>query len=320
MSKSNPSILHQVNQVLDPMVLNKEQVDAYKTEHQVESVKKALRPHGDPTAGLPVILSVRTKACYLQTCTTFFNRAWKLTGKKLLRDLMTPEVIRLTLDTHYIDLMPATNRTVLSALSKVYQGCKLKGWVKGRSPITKELRKHVRDYRDDGDVRKSRFGYQPQDALDIVDQLWATGSKFALPAEIALRCGLRLSEIAGLKSKDIDPEAKIMHIVGKGGRKRTLSIPVDLLEKLNLSEQYLFEPKVSWKSSFYRAVRNMARKLGIKVSGVHRLRANCAQNDHQEWMEKDGLKDRAARMAVSQKLGHNRIDVVGSYVPVIGQG
>lgn len=317
MSKSNPSIRHQVNQVLEPMVLNEAQIEAYKAEHQVESVKKALRPNGDPTAGLPVILSVRTKACYLQTCTTFFNRAWKLTGKKLLRDLMTPEVIRLTLDTHYIDLMPATNRTVLSALSKVYQGCKLKGWVKGRSPLTKELRKHVRDYRDDGDVRKSRFGYQPQDALDIVDQLWATGSKFALPAEIALRCGLRLAEIAGLKGEQIDPEAKIMHIKGKGGRKRTLSIPDDLLEKLNLSEQYLFAPKVSWKSSFYRAVRNMARKLGIKVSGVHRLRANCAQNDHQDWMDKDGLTDRAARMAVSQKLGHNRIDVVGSYVAKI---
>jgi len=314
MSKSNPSILHQVNQVLDPMVLNKEQVEAYKAEHQVESVKKALRPHGDPTAGLPVILSVRTKACYLQTCTTFFNRAWKLTGKKLLRDLMTPEVIRLTLDTHYIDLMPSTNRTVLSAISKVYQGCKLKGWVKGRSPITKELRKHVREYRDDGDVRKPRFGYQPQDALDIIDQLWANGSKFALPAEIALRCGLRLSEIAGLQSEQIDPEAKIMHIVGKGGRKRTLSIPEDLLEKLNLSEQYLFYPKVSWKSSFYRAVRDMARKLGITVSGIHRLRANCAQNDHQGLVD-TGLSDRAARMAVSQKLGHNRIDVVGSYVP-----
>ena len=52
MSKSNPSIRHQVNQVLDPMLLNKEQVEAYKAEHQVESVKKALRPHGDPTAGL----------------------------------------------------------------------------------------------------------------------------------------------------------------------------------------------------------------------------------------------------------------------------
>ena len=119
MSKSRnsaPSIRHQVNRVLEGLVWDKEKIDAYKAEHQVDSVKKALRPGGDPTAGLPVILSVRTKACYLQTGTTFFNRARELTGKKLLKDLITPEVIRLTLDTHYIDLMPATNRTVLAAL------------------------------------------------------------------------------------------------------------------------------------------------------------------------------------------------------------
>jgi hypothetical protein len=36
---------------------------------------------------------------------------------------------------------------------------------------------------------------------------------------------------------------------------------------------------------------------------------------HQEWMEKGDLGGRAARMAVSQKLGHNRINVVGSYIP-----
>lgn len=312
---SNPSIRHQINRVLEPMLWSKEQIDAYKAEHSVDSVKKALRPNGDPTAGLPVILSVRTKACYLQTCTTFFNRAWKLTGKKLLKDLMTTEIIQLTLDTYYIDLMPATNRTVLSALGKVYLGCKQKKWIKGQSPVTPKLRKHVRNYRDDGDVRKPRFGYQPVDALELVDQLWETGSKFALPSEIALRCGLRLAEIAGLKSEHIDADAKVMHITGKGGRHRTLSIPVDLLEKLNLSQQYLFSPTASWKSSFYQAVRRMARKLGIAVSGVHRLRANCAQNDHKDWMETDGLADRAARLKVSQKLGHNRIDVVGSYIP-----
>ena len=90
---SNPSIRHQVNLALEELVWEKEEIDAYKSEHQVPSVKKALRPNGDPTAGLPAILSVRTKACYLQTCTTFFKRAWELTGKKKLRDLMNTEVI-----------------------------------------------------------------------------------------------------------------------------------------------------------------------------------------------------------------------------------
>jgi len=311
---SNPSIRHQVNLALETLVWDKEKIDAYKTEHQVPSVKKALRPQGDPTAGLPAILSVRTKACYLQTCTTFFKRARELTGKKKLQELMTADVILLTLDTYYIDLMPATLRTVLAAIGKVFLGCKQKGWVKGRSPVTQRLRKHVRDYRDDGDVRAPRFGYQLEDAPLIIDHLWEIGSKYALPAEVVLRCGLRLSEVAGLKGEDIDQENLVMHIKGKGGRHRTISIPADLAEQLDASQQYVFKPSASWKSSFYQAVRRAARFLGIKISGIHRLRSNYAQNEHQGLIE-DGLTDRMARMKVSQKLGHNRIEVVGSYVP-----
>jgi hypothetical protein len=101
----------------------------------------------------------------------------------------------------------------------------------------------------------------------------------------------------------------------QGGKIRFAELPAGLAEQLNTSKELLFTPSQSWKSAFCQAVRNAARDLGIKVSGLHRLRSNCAQNDHQEWMEKDGQGDRAARMAVSQKLGHNRIDVVGSYIP-----
>ena len=63
----------------------------------------------------------------------------------------------------------------------------------------------------------------------------------------------------------------------------------------------------------------MARKLGITVSGIHRLRANFAQNEHKTGLE-HGQTDRDARLQVSQKLGHNRIDVVGSYIPLHGAG
>jgi integrase len=148
----------------------------------------------------------------------------------------------------------------------------------------------------------------------IIDRLREVGSKYALPAEVVLRCGLRLSEVAGLKGEDIDLENLVMHIKGKGGRHRTISIPADLAEQLDASQQYVFKPSASWKSSFYQAVRRAARKLGIKINGVHRLRSNFAQNEHKNLIA-EGLTDRLARMQVSQKLGHNRIEVVGSYIP-----
>ena len=87
-----------------------------------------------------------------------------------------------------------------------------------------------------------------------------------------------------------------------------------LVDKLNLSQEYLFRPAESWKHSFDRAVRRAARFLGITISGIHRLRSNCFQNKYVEF-RKQGLTDAEARDAISKIAGHNRRDVVANYVP-----
>jgi hypothetical protein len=97
---STPSIHNQFNHVLSLLFWDKEQIEAYKAEHGVESVKKALRPGGNPTAQLPLILSLRTKAAYLQTGVTFFERAKRLSGKSKLGELATKEIILRTLDSY----------------------------------------------------------------------------------------------------------------------------------------------------------------------------------------------------------------------------
>jgi integrase len=147
--------------------------------------------------------------------------------------------------------MPNTHKTVLAMLGQVYQGCQRAGWVKGPSPVTDELRQHVYDYREDGDVNEPRFGYQPEDAERIVAALQEKGSVFALPALIALRCGLRLHEIAGLKGQDVDLARLNLHIKGKNGKERDVTIPTALVTQLNLSRQYLFTPNEAWKQAFY---------------------------------------------------------------------
>lgn len=119
-------------------------------------------------------------------------------------------------------------RTVLAAIGKVHQGCVQVGWTQAPSPITDELRDHVKTYRDDGDVRQPRFGYLPEDAERILAYLKEHGSKFALPAEIVLRCGLRISEIAGLQGRHVDLENRMLHVVGKGGKKRDVDLPAGL--------------------------------------------------------------------------------------------
>jgi hypothetical protein len=166
----SPSIENQVAHALDILCWDKEQIDAYKAEHDVRSVKKALRPGGDPTQGLPAILSRRTRDCYLETATPFFDRARKLTGKKLLGELLTEDIVCCTLDAEYRDHMPSTLDTVLAAVGKVYIGCGRLGWTRSPSPVTPALRAHVKAYRDDGDVHQPRYGYAEGDALKILEK------------------------------------------------------------------------------------------------------------------------------------------------------
>jgi integrase len=210
--------------------------------------------------------------------------------------------------------MPSTLDTVLAAIGKVHMGCERLGWTRSPSPVTDALRTHVKAYRDDGDVHLPRYGYAEGDALRILELLKEKGSSFALPAELALGCGLRISEIAGLKGKDVDKEHNLLHIVGKGGKHRDVPLPAEIAEQLDPSQQWIFRATQSWKQAFYKAVRTAARELGIQVQGIHRFRSNYAQNVFDK-LKDDGKSDRDARREVSRRLGHNRVEVTNSYIP-----
>jgi len=80
-----------------------------------------------------------------------------------------------------------------------------------------ELREHVKAYRDD-DVDQPCFGYEEEDAEKIMELLKEKGSSFAPVAELALVCGLRISELANLKGKDVDKAHGLLHMVGMGGK------------------------------------------------------------------------------------------------------
>jgi len=308
------SISNQVNHALAKVTWEKEQIEKYQAEQGVISVKKSLRPGGDPTQPLPVILGINTRRTYFQTATLFFKRAEDITDEGLLARLLDPEIIMTTFEEHYADAAPGTVNKLLAAIEKVHLGCTKLGWIKNSNPITPEFREWVKSFRDDSDVRSPRFGYRPEDAVKVVKYLQNNHSAYALPAELALHCGLREDEIAGLEGENIDVEHKVLHITGKGGRYRQVPIPEDLISRLNRSKQYLFTPSASWRAGFRRIVREATNALGIEISGVHRLRANYAQNKYVDFLAQ-GMDDHEARGRISELLGHARIDVTYKYVP-----
>jgi len=276
----------------------------------------AMRPRGNPTGQRKRITGIRTRNGYYEACTRFFNQARDLTGHKLLRDLLNPDVIQLTMDTYESDKAPKTNATLMSAINKLYLACLKVGYMQGQPedlPITPELRAHIKSYNVYGVPHKPRFGYQPEDAGLIVAWLQAQESPFALAAEVVHQSGLRLSEVAGLRSDQIDP-AGVLNIKGKGGRPRSVRIDRELAEKLKTSELYIFTPTRKWKRKFWQEVRKATRALNIETSGIHRLRANFAQELFDNLMAA-GASEQSARQALSEALGHNRPGVSGSYVP-----
>ncbi len=60
-----------------------------------------MRPGGDPTKPLPVILGVGTRKSYYDAAGLFFTRAKTLTGQKLLTKLLDTRIIQQTFDKFY---------------------------------------------------------------------------------------------------------------------------------------------------------------------------------------------------------------------------
>jgi hypothetical protein len=150
------SIAHQVFRCLSILKLSKEEIDQMKAELGVNSLKKALRPNGDPTKPLPKILGNGTYVTYFRECRFFFRLAKELTSEPLLRNLLTHDVIMLTFENHYLGLADGSISKLQPAIKKVFEGASQLGWVHGPCPIKNELR----DARPDH-VRKHRDGYLP---------------------------------------------------------------------------------------------------------------------------------------------------------------
>jgi len=93
-----------------------------------------------------------------------------------------------------------------------------------------------------------------------------------------------------------------------------VGLPGEIGRQLDPNLPWIFRSTQSWKQAFYQTVRKAARELGVKISGVHRLRANYAQKVDKDLM-KNGKSDWQARREVSHRLGHNRVEVTNSYIP-----
>jgi integrase len=308
-SMSTSSIAHQVSRCLDILFLTKEEIEAMKQEQGVASLKRALRPGGDPTKPIPYILSYRTYRTYFAYARLFFRRAQADTGERLLSNLLNHDVILAVYQKYYAELAPGTVSATQCAIKKIFSGAELLGWVSGPCPIENDFRDLMEIH-----YRPPRYGYHPRDAQRIIDLLVENKSRCALAAKLSLYCGLRAHENAGLMGEHVDCDRQILTITGKGGLKREVPFPKKLLPELTRKSGYFFTPSISWRRYFWGEVSKAAKKLGIEDTGVHRLRSTYAELVYAK-RRAEGWDDKAARMEVAHLLGHGRREVTFHYIP-----
>jgi len=164
------------------------------------------------------------------------------------------------------------------------------------------------------------IGYMRQHARD---------GQAADVAQLQLVAGLRITEAVMLRGQDIDTETYAIHAVKgtKGGRPRKIGVEIEHLAFLEglaaraeeHSDGHVFQGRGHRGQSLTKRTQNAVRyaceRLGIVHYGTHGFRRAWAQEWHKELLGHD-LNDHQARQAVAEGLGHGRVAVTYSYIPV----
>lgn len=191
----------------------------------------------------------------------------------------------------------------LSAICAKTYGCAL-DW-----KIDPPARTRAHTYKRDREVAMSRA-----DLLLLKDDLSSNGHSLnALRAvEISARCGLRVKEVARLRTDCIDLSNKCIHIVegAKNGKKRDVPIRSKDLEYFRDLKQHANGEYITGgisEDSINKAIRRSLQRLGLadkyKNTSVHSIRKAYASERYAEELKR--VKDeRKAWEIVQSELGH----------------
>lgn len=123
---------------------------------------------------------------------------------------------------------------------------------------------------------------------------------------ISLNTGARISEVCGLKWKDVDLENRIIRVHGKGSKDRTIPIPQGLHEFLSARSQGK-GPVVTGSTGapdITRQFRKYADQVGLQEFTFHNLRDTYAS-----WLVQNGVNLKI----IQELLGHESIQTTLIY-------
>lgn len=177
-------------------------------------------------------------------------------------------------------------------------------------------------------VSQKSEGIQRIQSMDPTDYALIGGygdkskSKGVRAVEMAARYGLRSNELSGLKKTDIKLNEGTVHVLGKGGKERIISVrPMDMpflqetLSKAPKGEKVFGIRADSINKYLNRAMKAVNVKDKYPETSIHSIRKMAAQRYWDELRSQGYSKAETAQL-VSQWLGHgrNRGDIIVIYV------
>lgn len=150
--------------------------------------------------------------------------------------------------------------------------------------------------------------------LDLNDEM---GMRNYLIVHFMLDCGLRLSEVVGMRLSWIDFAHSLISVIGKGTKNRLVPIPQQLLSVLNTYIIFYAHDSELIFYSFYgkalteKAVQSMLYKLKVKT-GIERLHAHLFRHTFATSYIMGGGNVEFLRIL----MGHSDIQTTQNYIHI----
>ena len=218
-----------------------------------------------------------------------------------------------------VGIQPRSQARIISGVKGFYRFLRLEGYIDANPTallLTPKIGRHLPEVLTVDEIDRM---------IDCIDMSKAEGQRNRAIIETLYGCGLRVSELVGLKLSQLFIEERYVIIQGKGNKQRIVPISPVAIEQINLyleqtrahqvaargSEDILFLNRrgaMLTRQMIFHIVKQLCELAGIrKVISPHTLRHSFATHL---------LEGGANLRAIQQMLGHESITTTEIYVHI----
>ena len=231
----------------------------------------------------------------------------------------TDELERFICTLQDIGIQPRSQARIISGIKSFYKFLRLEGYMENDPTellLTPSIGRHLPEVLTIAEIDRM---------IDAIDMSKSEGQRNRAIIETLYGCGLRVSELVGLKLSQLFLEERYVIIQGKGNKQRLVPISPATIEQINLyleqtrnhqtakrgSEDILFLNRhgaMLTRQMIFHIIKQLCELAGIRKNiSPHTLRHSFATHL---------LEGGANLRAIQQMLGHESITTTEIYVHI----